>query len=461
MPELPEVETVKRILEPIIQGETIRSIDIYREKNVLNAKETFLHSLVGETFLGISRRGKYLIFHLTHAKAIISHLRMEGKYYEGKADEPKQKHDILRYVFASNKTLRYNDVRTFGTIEFRNEKDLYDKPPLSRLGKEPFDISPDELFETLQKKNCPIKEAIMDQSIIAGIGNIYADEILFTSSVHPLTKANSLTKENVKSIIDSSIHVLSLAIEQGGSTIRSYHPKEGVSGNMQNELSVYGKKGKPCPRCSFPLRKIIVGGRGTTYCPNCQKGNQPIVIGVTGPIASGKSEVARYLSSKGYLHLDADKIVASLYRKPNVLKRIQSIFGAEAVKDDTLDRAYLREQINESSEKKEKLERFIWPLVYRTMEREISKAKCHRILLDVPFLIDSPLEKECDAVIYIEANASKQTERIKARGKDPISSLKMNASFPREKAKNRANIILDGNGSKEELQKQIGHYSFL
>ncbi len=461
MPELPEVETVKRILEPIIQGETIRSIDIYREKNILNGKDKFLQSLLGETFLGVSRRGKYLIFHLTHKKAIIAHLRMEGKYEEGRESEPPHKHDILRYVFVSGKTLRYNDVRTFGTIEFRLEKDLYSLPPLSRLGKEPFDITPIELFEKLQKKNCPIKEAIMDQSVIAGIGNIYADEILFASFLYPLKKANTVTKKEAKSIVDSSTRILSLAIQEGGSTIRSYHPKEGMNGNMQNELFVYGKKGKPCPRCLFPLRKIVVGGRGTTYCPNCQRGDKPIVIGVTGPIASGKSEVAHYLESKGYSHLDADAIVTALYQKPSVLKRIQTIFGDYAVKNGILDRVYLRESINESPEKKANLEHFIWPLVYRKIEQDIQKTQCNRILLDVPFLIDSPLEKECDAIIYIEADPSIQRKRIIARGKDPISSLKMNASFPREKAKSKANIILDGNGTKEDLRKQIDHYSFL
>lgn len=135
MPELPEVETVVRSLNKSIVGETIESIDVYRYKNILNDASFFVSSLLNETFRSVSRKGKFIIFHLSNDKAIISHLRMEGKYYLGDKNEEKGKHDILRYNFLSGKTLRYIDVRKFGIIEYRKESELYDRPPLSKLGK--------------------------------------------------------------------------------------------------------------------------------------------------------------------------------------------------------------------------------------------------------------------------------------------------------------------------------------
>ncbi len=461
MPELPEVETVRRILDPIVKGETISSIKIYRQKNILNDANYFVSSLIGETFTGVSRLGKYLIFHLTHEKAIISHLRMEGKYFEGNIEENQFPHDIMRYEFHSGKTLRYNDVRTFGTIEFRYEKDLFTFPPLSSLALDPFSISLDELEKSLQKTHRPVKEAIMDQHIISGIGNIYTDETLFAARINPLKKANALSEEEISSILKESRRILTLAIKEGGSTIKSYHPKEGVSGLMQNELLVYGKYKSPCPRCSFPLKRIVINGRGTTYCPLCQKGDHPLIVGVTGPIASGKSEVSKYLEKKGYEHIDADKIVASLYKEKSILKGVKKIFGKEAINTLGLNRDYCRKEIAKDVNKKTLLEKLVWPKVFEEIENEIHHSTAERILLDVPLLIGSPLEKECDLIIYIEANKETQTERLLKRGKDVASSLKMNESFPRKEAKKAASLILDGNGSVASLQKKLASIPYL
>ncbi len=461
MPELPEVETVVRSLNKSIVGETIESIDVYRYKNILNDASFFVSSLLNETFRSVSRKGKFIIFHLSNDKAIISHLRMEGKYYLGDKNEEKGKHDILRYNFLSGKTLRYIDVRKFGIIEYRKESELYDRPPLSKLGKEPFEISLEELKEGLKKKKGPIKEALLDQSVIAGIGNIYADEILYASSIYPLKSASSLSDEELNRIIISSRNILKEAIELGGSTIRSYHPEKGKSGKMQNSLQAYGKEGENCPRCHFPFKKISIGGRGCTYCPLCQKGDRPLLIGVTGPIASGKSTVAAYLEEKGYLVLDADKIVASLYEKKEILDKVCDLLGGKAVENGKLNRTYVRELISISSEKKAALEGYIWPLVYKEIERKIKQEKDRRILLDVPFLVSSPLSKYLDCLIYIEADPSIERERIAKRGKDPDTSLALNSSFPREASKKKADIVLSGNGSKEELLASLKEIDYL
>lgn len=460
MPELPEVETVRRILNEIVKGKTIASIDVYRGKNLFPSPEVFVSSLVNETFLDVSRVGKYLVFHLTDNKAIISHLRMEGKYFEGHASDSYFKHDIMRFVFSDGSSLRYNDVRTFGTLTYRKEENLFNEKPLNTIGKEPFDISLSEFDSLLKKKKGSIKEALLDQTLVSGIGNIYDCEILFASKISPFRLANRLTEEEEKRILDNAKTILAKAIEEGGSTIKSYHPKEGVSGLFQNELKVYGKEKEHCSVCHFPIKRTLQGGRSTYYCTNCQK-EHPLIIGVTGAIACGKSEVSRYLENKGYLHLDADKIVKELYEEPKIMEGIARIFGDEVINDGILDRNFMRNEIVKNSALKKKLERYIWPKVFSTIKKTIRQNKDRKILLDVPLLLGSPLEAMCDYIIDIDASIATQTERLRKRGKDPEESLKMNASFPRELAKKKADILLDGNGDVFALRKQLDEYPYL
>ena len=457
MPELPEVETVKRILTTIVKGKTISSIDVYRRKNLLPSPDVFVSSLVNETFLDVTRIGKYLIFHLTNDKAIISHLRMEGKYFEGKSTDPFFKHDIMRFVFNDGTTLRYNDVRTFGSLTYRKEENLFNEKPLNQIGKEPFSISLSEFDSLLKKKKGTIKEALLDQSLISGIGNIYDCEILFATKISPFRLASSLSLEEERSILDNAKIILEKAIKEGGTTIKSYHPKEGVSGLFQNELKVYGKEKQLCPICHFPIKRTPQGGRSTYYCPHCQN-DHPLVVGVTGAIACGKSEVSHYLEEKGYLHLDADKIVKELYEKPAILKGIAKIFGTEAVSDGVFNRDFVRTKIVEKPALKKKLENYIWPKVFSFIKKEMKKNKRRKILLDVPFLLDSPLEPLCDYIVDIDASLETQKERLTKRGKDVEKSLEMNASFPREKAKKRADILLNGDGDVASLRKQLDQY---
>ncbi len=461
MPELPEVETVRRILEPIVRNKTIKEINVYREKNLFPTAQDFVRNLLNETFLSVTRKGKYLIFHLTNRKAIISHLRMEGKYYEGKKEEIKDKHDIMRFVFDDDLTLRYNDVRKFGLLIYKKEDELWNTPPLNNLGEEPFSLSLDKFDALLKKKKGTIKEALLDQSLISGIGNIYDSEILYRSSISPYKKANSLNLNEEGLILKESIDVLNEAIKEGGSTIKSYHPKEGVSGMMQNKLLVYGKKGSSCPKCTFPIQRDFIANRSVFYCPLCQKVERPIIVGVTGPIASGKSAISSYLENKGYLNLDADKIVADLYQDPKIQAELKEKFGKEAIINGKINRTYLRELISQNPAKKEELENFIWPKVFSKIEEEIKASSNKRILLNVPLLIGSPLEEKCDLIIYIEASKEKQIERLLKRGKDPVSSLKLNESYPKEKAKKKASIVLNGDGSLEELYSALNQISYL
>lgn len=462
MPELPEVETIKTILNPIVKGKTIKAIRVFRAKSVLSGADELVKSLTGETFLSVSRMGKFLIFHLTHDKVVVSHLRMEGKYFEGMTNEPVDKHDVLIYDFTDGSNLRFNDVRKFGIIILSNEKEYLTKTPLAELGKEPWDLTKEELYEGLKKKRSePIKEALLDQTLIAGLGNIYDDEVLFATMINPKMMASEVTLEQCAAIKKESERILREAIKNGGSTIRSYHPKEGVSGDMQNHLLAYGQGNKPCSRCGYPLRKISIGGRGTVYCPHCQHiEGEPLIVGVTGPIASGKSTVTAYLEKKGYEKIDADEIVRELYEKGALNEMLVNAFGPAVLKDNQIDREALTELAKKPAERK-MLESIVHPAVYKEIEERISQSKKEKIVLDIPLLIGGPLEEKCDLIIAVFADPKTQMARLEERGKNPADALAVNKGWPRGAAKKKAALVLDGNGSVDQLKKQLDKASYL
>src|SRR5574344_939297 len=462
MPELPEVETIKTILNEIVANKTIQDIHVYRAKNILSGAPIFVAALKGETFRSVSRRGKYLLFHLTHQKVVISHLRMEGKYYEGKVGEAPDKFDLVVYDFTDGTSLRYNDVRKFGVLELTDEANVFKTKALSKLGPEPWDLSEKDLYAGIQKrKNTLIKEALLDQTLIAGIGNIYDDETLYAAKINPKRLSGSISLIEASTLLHEARRILEKAIANGGSTIKSYHPQEGVNGLMQNDLLSYGQENKPCSRCGFPLRKIFIGGRGTVYCPKCQPYfDHPLIIGVTGPIASGKSTVSDYLVKKGYAKLDADEIDKELYEKRAVQKRIARLFGEDILCKTGLDRSLMLQKIAENPKLKKRLEKLIHPLVYQAIQKKIDAMKGGKVVLDVPLLLNSPLEEECDLIIGVFASEKVQIARLVERGKDPKASLEMNRHYPRGKLRKQAGILLASDGKKEDLYKALDQYAF-
>lgn len=203
---------------------------------------------------------------------LVSHLRMEGKYFLKNKDEELSKHDYIIFDLG-DKELRYNDTRKFGKMYLIKKEEVYEKAPLKDLGLEPWDenLNIDYLKEKYKNKRLPIKTLLLDQSIITGIGNIYADEILFLSGINPLLKPSNLTDKNLEDIIKYTRETLNKAIELGGTTIRSYESAEGVHGRFQNNLLVHNHEADKCPNCKEIIIKTTVNGRGTYYCPNCQK----------------------------------------------------------------------------------------------------------------------------------------------------------------------------------------------
>ncbi len=271
MPELPEVETVKEVLKQQILNETIERVDIYYDKIIAYPTSTlFKGKVVGQKINAIKRRGKWLLFVLDE-DILLSHLRMEGRYYIKEQKEIPSKHVHVVFTLSSGRELWYADTRKFGRMVLQNKEEVEKRAPLNALGLEPWDeaLTPLYLKEKLKKKTIPIKTVLLDQSIVVGCGNIYANEVLFLGKVHPLRKANTLTKKELENLIQNIRLVLAKAIKLGGTTIRSYESSEGVHGRFQNALSIHEQE--ICPSCKEKVIKIFVGGRGTYYCPNCQK----------------------------------------------------------------------------------------------------------------------------------------------------------------------------------------------
>lgn len=271
MPELPEVETVKEVLKREVLNRKIMDVNIIYPKIIeYPTLEEFYKKIINQTIKDIKRRGKWLLFELDNYY-LLSHLRMEGRYYIRGVNEEKMKHEHISFILDNDTELRYIDTRKFGRMHLIEKDDIYKRPPLNELGLEPWDENLTTIYlkEKYKRKKLPIKTVILDQSIIVGIGNIYADEILFLSKINPLKKSCDLTEYELQNIIDYTKKVLQKAIKFGGTTIRTYESSEGVHGNFQNELLVHGQEN--CPDCKELITKIKVGGRGTYYCTKCQK----------------------------------------------------------------------------------------------------------------------------------------------------------------------------------------------
>lgn len=272
MPELPEVETVRRGLEKLILGKKISNINIRYSKMIKTDLDEFKRVLPGQVVKSMGRRGKYLLFYLSD-KVLISHLRMEGKYFYYPDQVPERKHAHLFIQFADGATLVYEDVRKFGTMELLVPELLEAYFLSKKLGPEPteqdFDLP--TFQKALQRSKKTIKSHLLDQTLVAGLGNIYVDEVLWKAKIHPTRLSNSLTAKEARKVHDETIKVLGQAVEKGGSTIRTYTNAFGEDGTMQEFHQVYDKAGHECSRCGAMIEKIQLGGRGTHFCPKCQR----------------------------------------------------------------------------------------------------------------------------------------------------------------------------------------------
>ncbi|QJG66801.1 DNA-formamidopyrimidine glycosylase [Mycoplasma phocoenae] len=271
MPELPEVKVVIKALKQKILNKSIKNIEIYKEKLLkeLNVHQ-FKKELIGKQIMNITNVGKFIVFELTNELIMISHLRMEGKYKFYLQKTEPEKHSHIVFQFTDNCELHYNDSRMFGTFHLRTKQDYLLTKPLNKIAPVPDLVDVQFLFNKIKKSSVAIKTTILKQELIAGIGNIYADECLFASRIHPLTSCKNITIEQLKSILYNASEIMNKSEILGGSSINSYESLNKKTGEFQNFLQVHTRVNKPCYECQTNIKKIKVNGRGTYYCPRCQ-----------------------------------------------------------------------------------------------------------------------------------------------------------------------------------------------
>jgi formamidopyrimidine-DNA glycosylase len=267
MPELPEVETIKNGLAPHLNGRTFTGVKIHDVRPVQDLDlEEFCSRLIGRKIKGLERRGKYLIIKLTGNENLIIHLRMTGALlWEPYGDEPFTR---VEFYMDNGGRLVYSDVRRFGTIYLTHNPSKI----IGKLGIEPLskDFTAATLAILLKNHATPVKSVLLNQELIAGIGNMYADEALFAARIHPLRPASSLKQSEIKSLHKAIVEVLEKGIRNKGASIRNYRCADGEAGRAQEEFAVAHREGSPCPRCGTTVTRIVVGQRGTYYCPRCQ-----------------------------------------------------------------------------------------------------------------------------------------------------------------------------------------------
>ena len=423
MPELPEVETVKRVLLPIVKDRTIVKIDINRKTIVNNLEEEFISYYVNERFLDISRIGKFLIFHLTNDKVLVSHLRMEGKYIELLENEPDTKYARVVFHLDNNHKLCYDDSRSFGRMIISSETTFMKEKEIAKLGPEPFIVEDvTSLVNKCKRISLPIKTALLSQELITGLGNIYVDEVLFASKIHPLTPAKLISKNEWETIIKESQRILNAAIKAGGSTIKSYHPGKDIDGNFQTSLLAYGRNGQECAICHTKMRFIKVNGRGTTFCPHCQiKRGAPLKIAIVGKIASGKSTVLDIFKKQKYLALSSDEIVHKLYNDRNIQELIYKKLKIKEAGDFT---STLSEHLKVNFKDLDKLEKIVHPLVKKEIEKEFKLSKSPLLVAEVPLLFKAKMENMFDIIIGVDIKEEIQLRRLKIRNQEKSAFLK-------------------------------------
>ncbi|MFQ9984895.1 MAG: bifunctional DNA-formamidopyrimidine glycosylase/DNA-(apurinic or apyrimidinic site) lyase [Lachnospiraceae bacterium] len=274
MPELPEVETIKRVLEPQIKGLSIQKVIAVRPEVIGHPTGAeFCSRLTKQSVSGMARRGKFLIVLLDGGDRLIIHLRMTGCLVLAPADYPQEKHTHVIIEMNDGSQLRFSDTRRFGRIWLLGDDETDTYSGVEKLGKEPFDadFSAEYLSACLGKRKKTIKECLMEQRVIAGIGNIYSDEILFAAGIYPARPANHLSGQEWTRLAEVIPRKLSFFIEKNNLTPEEYLESKGQNYRNTPFLQVYGKEGQSCPICGAALCRMVIGGRSSTFCPHCQK----------------------------------------------------------------------------------------------------------------------------------------------------------------------------------------------
>lgn len=447
MPELPEVETVRRVLKSELLNLKIVSYTLHYEKIFENLDE--ISKILNNKIIDIDRKGKFLIF-IFEKGYLVSHLRMEGKYFYLK-DFTLNKHMHVIFDLSNGYHLIYQDVRKFGRMHYFDSYDEVLSYMNLGLDANDLNIDVDSLYKRITKIKKPIKAILLNQNIIAGLGNIYVDEVLYKSKLMPNVLGSELNFDDVKNIVNNSKIILDNAIINKGTTIRSYTSSLGVTGNYQNFLACHTKE-----KCTenHLIFKMKIDGRTTYYCPICQKFKKKIVIGLTGSISSGKSNISNNLKQLGFVVSDADLIVKEAYNDINVLNQIKENFP-DTFNNNICDKKKLGEIIFNDEKKREILNKIIHPFVLEKMQEDIKNNDL--IFLDVPLLYEANFDKLCDRVICTKLDLDKQIERLINR--DDITKeealLKINSQMKLEDKCEKADYLIDTSKDFKDTYKNL------
>lgn len=271
MPELPEVETTRRGLAPALAGRMVTSVTVRNGALRWPIPAELPALLTGRAIGVLSRRGKYLLLAFTHGHLLL-HLGMSGSLRIVADNTPAGRHDHVDLVLNDARVLRLNDPRRFGLMLWL-DGDPALHPLLAHLGPEPLEAEFDAayLLQRSRGRKIPVKSFLMDSSVVVGVGNIYANEALALSGIHPLTAAGRISRARYQTLVGAIRHVLAHAIEQGGTTLRNFVGSDGKPGYFRQQLQVYGRGGEPCRRCAAPLKEVRLNQRSTVYCGRCQR----------------------------------------------------------------------------------------------------------------------------------------------------------------------------------------------
>lgn len=277
MPELPEVETIVRGLRRRIVGRVISSCRAVESRVLRGTTAENLKGLSGCRITSVKRRGKLVIIHLSKGISLIFHLKMTGQLLVVPAEKSKDKHTHFFVSFREDsREFRFRDVRKFGFVCCLETKRIFEEEPLKNLGPEPLGLTFDNFDALLRGRKGRLKPLLLNQKFLAGIGNIYADEILFRSGLHPLSSVFTLSERERRRLWRAVRTVLKAAIQEKGSSLRDYRDAEGKKGNFQYAHKVYGRESLPCYRCGTTVLRLRIGGRSSSFCPRCQKTRRPV-----------------------------------------------------------------------------------------------------------------------------------------------------------------------------------------
>ncbi|MGB4985140.1 MAG: DNA-formamidopyrimidine glycosylase [Erysipelotrichaceae bacterium] len=449
MPELPEVVTVSRALKDKIDHLFIKDIEIYYDKIIDNVTPSeFKEKLIGQQFLRFSTLGKYLIFELSDYTLIV-HLRMEGKFYYYN-EEKKDKHIHLKFVLSNNDYLYYHDTRKFGKMY------VYDKSAqytcLNGLGLELFNpLMNVKYLKSHIKDKMVLKQFLLDQHIILGIGNIYADEICFALQLHPETLMNTLSDSQLQALIDEGIIILNEAIRCGGTTIRSYTSSYEISGRFQLSLKAHAREKENCYICGTPIKKIRVVGRGTYFCCSCQKINN-LKVAITGTMGSGKSQVTKLIKDMGYNTISCDELVDDLYNQKTVLKDLEKILDIRFGNDKITNKKMVENVIFKNNNLNKEVKDYLYPLLLE----KINSINSFPLFVEVPLLFESKWENNFNLNILVYANDDMIKERLLNKGYTLENiNQRIKNQMPLDKKLKRCDISINNEGSLDLLKNKV------